>query len=174
MTEQDLIQANQVDYLKDFTPGFSVHILAIKPKELGVDGSILKFEPGSSTKVMVINPGWKFMDVVVHGSGWLVATGADQQVIVRRIEAGRDLAQIEYNAGLTMAYIAGADGLEIHETTNPPYKEEAETEISREDPIGLKQNPKFWEVYDGLLAFEKTNAVEIELIKSTLAKKDES
>lgn len=128
-------------------PGFTIDCLTYR-KRIDCDGAVLKFGPRSYARVLRVAEGFEFTDVVVRGDGWFLSHGVDGKVAVRRMMAGRTLSPNVYGNNMVTTYVAGKDGLEIHEISTPPFKPEVtEVEVEEGSPEGQALNSQFWQVY---------------------------
>lgn len=145
---ENLIIAEKIAVVDGKVPGFTIDAYVYRDRK-DADGAVLKFEPGSYARVLQVAHGWRFEDTVVKGSGWFLASDLDGKIKVRRVSAGENLSPIVYGDGMVTTYIAGKEGLEIHEMSTPPFDPEiTEIEVLEKSSEGQLLNPKFWQVYN--------------------------
>ncbi|HSX40897.1 MAG TPA: hypothetical protein VLF68_04790 [Candidatus Saccharimonadales bacterium] len=123
------------------------------PGEKGkeADGCIFEIKPFGSTTVMRVVDDVHLREIAIKGNGWFLGVDADDGQMVP-YEVGEDVVEnweVQQKKGSVGVWIAGKDGLEVLDITEPPFSPKMETPVERDDqnlPSG------FWERYDELKA----------------------
>lgn len=122
------------------------------------DGAFFKIEPGKSLPPMRITYKTHFTEAVIKGSGALIT---EEEGRVNVIEFTPDLVvngavSVVYGGeGCINQWIAGPNGLEVVNITEPAYREGGEVEVDIDDP---SVSPKFWEKRRKFLSQAKVTA----------------
>lgn len=119
-------------------------------KEKEANGVLVEMQPKAVTKVLrVIAPNFRFQDIAISGSGWLLAINPEGEIVT--LEVGPHLADknplVEFGSDWTFCWISGPQGLEILDVTVPPFVSSIEEEILK---YSDQLPPSFWQQYDNL------------------------
>ena len=113
------------------------------------DGCLFEIKPHGSTTVMrVIDETVRIQEIAVKGRGWFLGINPNGDVITQ--EVGDHLEEnplVEQFKGWIGVWIAGEEGLEVLDVTEPPFNPVMETPVERADQT---IPPEYWEQYDGL------------------------
>jgi len=113
------------------------------------DGCVFEITPHGSTTVMrVVDESARLQEVAIKGSGWFLGVNPEGQVIIQEARwHEEENPLVEQMNGWVGVWIAGAEGLEVLDVTEPPFKPSMETSVVRDDQA---IPPDFWEKYDVL------------------------
>lgn len=111
------------------------------------DGVVFKIKPnGSSTPMKIVDTEVVIQEIAIRGSGWFLSVNPQETLEV--VPVDNQLEQnplIEQRTGWIGVWIAGAEGLEVLDVTEPHFKDSMETAVQRND---TSINPNFWSIYD--------------------------
>lgn len=113
------------------------------------DGCVFEITPHGSTTVMrVVDGSVRLQEVAVKGHGWFLGINPEGQTIIQEVgEIRAENPLVEQANGWVGVWIAGLEGLDVLDITEPPFKPSMETAVERNDQTVPSA---FWDKYDAL------------------------